>query len=875
LAAGAWLIGRLPRFPRPALLYGILELAIGAYGTLSLALLGLVGPLHLWLLPRFPYPEFASAPLQFLLVGLALLLPTSLMGATLPVLVDADSSSPNDAAPALGRLYAVNTAGAVTGAALCGFFLLPNYGIRTSVLVAAAVNLFLGAIVVFAFRRSRARLQGESSAPRADSHQPRGILPMLSLVVFGSGFTTLFYEVVWTRSLELVVGTSSHAFTIMLTTFLLGLAIGVAAAARLLRSALPLLPALAFLLVATALATFLGSSLLEQSMEWVVALFQAFYGRPRLYLFSQILLCSLLLLPATILMGAIFPLAAGAAFGSGDQPVSCTGRLYALNTLGCLLGALLAGLLFIGLLGLQKCLLLGSWLNLGLAALVWLSWARPSRRFLALAPVLLAVLLTAGFKSWDRDLMTSGVYFYTDQIARLGFDRYMDAKRQAGIIFYREGPMGTVCVKERPNLVQRHLPADRILVIDGRAEANTHAAAQFLLSHIPFALNRSYQDVFTFGLGSGATAGGLTLHRLRRIDVVEIDPAVAEASSLFGSFNRAPLAHPRVDLRIADARNDLEVRPPASYDLIISQPSHPWVVGAAKLFTREFFLLARSRLRSSGVFTQWVQLYGMDVSAFGSVLRTFLDAFPETLMIHVGGGSGEVLLVGSAMPLAFDWNAIRNLFSHPDVTADLARLGVFDPGSILQRVLIGGADLRLLVLPYPLNTDDNCRLEFSSLANLFRNDQLSILELIRQSGSDPWQWVSDAPAAGDRQAVLAQMAMASLRNLEFRIGLNYARQAAEMGDSLESFRALGDLLYVSSYTEEALAAWRKAYTLDRKDEKTLRRLVRHYRGVRPPARPVEFRDWLGSLPATSSDLTATGEPLLPRIIAPSVSSLLP
>ena len=245
--------------------------------------------------------------------------------------------------------------------------------------------------------------------------------------------------------------------------------------------------------------------------------------------------------------------------------------------------------------------------------------------------------------------------------------------------------------------------------------------AQVVLGHLPFIFGRPIHDVCIIGLGTGVTAGAVTLSPVRQAEVIEIEPAVIEASAFFDSINHRPLTDPRVVVRVDDARNALLVSSSSSYDLIVSQPSYPWASGSSKLFTWEFYHLAQTRLRTPGIFAQWVQLYNMDFASVMTLLKTFTLVFPQTLVMQVGGSSGEILLLGTTDQALIPWPALSHIFSSPRRAEELTRIGVSNPGTILARLLLGPQEIPPLVAAYPTNTDDNGWLEFSAVRSLYRH----------------------------------------------------------------------------------------------------------------------------------------------------------
>ena len=843
LALGAWLLGVVAdRLRRPAAVYGALEVAIGAYGLVSLRLLDAVGPLYVRVQAALAPASWWGGVAQFALVGAVLVVPTVLMGGTLPVLVRATGLAGPGLGDRVGRLYAANTAGAVAGVALAGFVLLPRLGLFRSVLLAAAVNLGLGLVVLARFGGGREALAPEGPSA-ASAEDPAPAWPLLAgLVVFVSGFCALFYEVVWTRALELVLGTSTWAFSLMLTTFLLGLSLGIGLGGRLVRGGRAAPTALWLVQAGVGVSVFFTAGLLQALPGWFVALYARFAEQPALFRLAQAGLCMMVLLVPALLIGMVFPLAVALSGVRTGREGRTVGRLYAVNTVGSILGAFLAGLVVIPAIGMHRALLAGVWMNLGLAAAIGTQVGRcrlAVRLAAVVAPLALGGLLSLRPPAWDAMTMTSGPFLYAPRILRAGPDRVRAVEAESRLLFYREGTSGTVTVKERRGF--------RYLAIDGRGEGGTTAAAQILLGHLPFVFEASIRDVFVIGFGTGSTAGATTRYPVERIDVVDLAPSVVEASRFFEAINHRPLDDPRVRVRIADARSVLLATPPAAYDLILSQPSHPWVPGAAKLFTAEFYRLVRDRLRPGGLFAQWVQLYNLDREGLVSLLGTFADAFADTVVVEVGGRSSELILVGGRDRVRLAWDAVQELFADPLRVRDLGRIGLTSPGALLARIMMGSSGLRTLVGTYTPNTDDNGLLEFRSLGDLYAETTDANRLFLRGAVTEPWAHVSGIPPGTVGQTVLVDMAAAAHASGDHERGLAFIRAALALGATAAAYRIEGDLLYAAGHWDAAVVAWRRALDQQPGQLASLRRLVRHYRAQWEGRRPPEFGAWVARL----------------------------
>lgn len=847
LALGAYLWGRrADRMRRPFLVYGMLEMGVGAYGALSYFCLSAIEPVYLYFQKILPLAGAFSHSPQMVLVAVVLLPPTILMGGTLPVLIRADFKEGTNLGARVGLLYAVNTAGAVLGSMFSGFALLPQLGLIHSLFAAAALNLAVGFLVViwsvgfgtWDFKPRGGPDFSDSALIRSGAIGSEQSL-VFEAIVFFSGFCTLFYEVVWTRALSLVLGNSTQAFSLMLTVFLLGLTLGTAFSGWMVRRGWNSTIHLALVQGLIGLSIFVAVWVIRLLPTWFLFFYKDYSAEPLLFLACRAFLSASVLLMPAIMMGIVFPLCIACKKGDPRHEADLVGRFYAVNVAGAIAGSLSAGLILIESLGMHRCMLLGMWLNLSFSA--WIMF-RNKKRVLhlrpvwSLIPVSLGVLLTFLAPMWDPVAMTRGVYFYAQQILDTGIDNYLAQDGDRRLLFYREGTAGTVTVQEFGN--------KRTLYIDGRAEGGYTAAAQILLGHLPFAFSRSVQDVAIVGLGTGNTVGTVTLYAVRHVDVFELEPTVIQASAYFDAINHTPLKDSRVRVQVLDARNALSLKPEGFYDLIISQPSNPWVSGSSKLFTNEFYRLSRSRLREGGIFAQWVQLSGMRFDSVASLLNTFKTNFLNVYVFEVGARSGEIILIGSKDELVLSWPTLKHIYNDPVRARELARVLAPDPGALLARLILGPDELSGLFEGHPLNTDDNGLFEFASFASMYEKTSEENLKRLRSLSGNTWRYISGQPEGAERQKLLMQMADASLRGMDFTKALNHAEEVVRLGNNPDSLLLLGDALYVNQRKQEAVNVWRKTLALKPNYTPALRRLIRHYGTIENTGRPPEYNRWL-------------------------------
>jgi spermidine synthase len=728
LAAGAWAGGRIriDSSRRLVVLSAALELFIGAIGMVLPGVLHAAEPLLAW-----AYANGSAATFFTLLrVALSLLLigvPAAAMGATFPIAVawlapavDASAPSRRDVpAIAAGALYAANTAGAAIGAISAGFWLIPAMGLRATTWIGLALNIAAAAGALWLSRRPQAKVAREqrSKPPRAARAVAVASRPAIAAAAAGlSGFLALVYEVAWTRLLALVMGPTTFAFAIMAASFITGIAVGSFAATRLARRITNATVWLGGTLILTIVTAPAAASFAASRLPMFIAAQVNAGAAFEAILLQQVLAAAAVLLPTSIALGASFVLAVVAATGGTTQAARQAARVYVANTIGAVTGALLAGFLLIPRLGLQSTFLATSAAGACGGVLVMILGLFPQRRgraLLGVAGVAAAVAaLLVLLPVWDRQLLSSGAYKYSR-----GLDpEVLDATLRAGELeYYKEGAAGTVSILR--------LADARSLAIDGKVDASNAGdmLTQRLLGLLPVLLHPAPRDALVIGLGSGVTADAmLASGDVQHLDVVELSPEVVEASAFFERENRRVLNNPAVRLLVADGRSHLRLSA-HQYDVIVSEPSNPWMAGVAALFTREFFEAARTRLRPDGVFCQWAHTYEIAEEDLRSIVHTFASVFPNGTMWLVG--EGDLLLIGSP-----SWRIDSRLAQMEDrlrkgaVPKLLADVGVPEGSApfVLMSLFAGGPN-ELLAFggDSPLQSDDRMALEFTAGRAMF------------------------------------------------------------------------------------------------------------------------------------------------------------
>jgi spermidine synthase len=736
LALGSAWAGKLAaRIKRPLKAYGVIEIVIALYALAVPVLFRLVDYLYAFIWEQFRPGFYGFNLWRFLLSCLVLLIPTTLMGATLPILSAALLRSPNHKPTAVTRLYTCNLIGAILGTLAAGFLLLPSLGVQWTIYTAAAINLAVGLAAIIIDRRDERAAQHvealeTDTPPQATSDKEierdeRAHLPELKIdggakfwlaCAAVSGFVTISTQVAWTRVLTMVIGSSTYAFSIVVALFLLGLTLGayIVSSKRVTRD---LRRSIMNVEVATALLLFISIWITNKSPGILLELGSRLEINSWLGLLAlQVMVAALLILVPAILMGMVMPLVLVWASNTGGQSVRLVGRSYAINTLGAIMGAFLTGFVLIPKMSTRETILFAASLCIILAGVAYKP-SRPNvdvalRRSLAagIAGALILVLFIARPRL-NLDDLSKGAY---DLLVRLRANpQYSLGQTEARqylpgvsnrLLMYAEGPTATVTVREDWGV--------RSMAINGRTNASDKddMPTQVILGQLPILVAPRMENGLIVGYGSGVSVGSMLQSEIRSLECVELEPTAVEAGRFFDHVNNRPLEDSRLRMIIDDARTYLRVNP-TLYDMIVSEPSHPWVPGVANLFTQEFFELGRSRLKADGVFVQWVQIYQLSTDSLRSVLATYRSVFPHVLMFRVQGATKgkDLILVGSRQPLTL--SRIGERMQDTRVSKELARINIHSPADLDAWFVCDETQLGPAVDGAPINTDDNMRIE--------------------------------------------------------------------------------------------------------------------------------------------------------------------
>jgi spermidine synthase len=733
LALGSWQLGRYAdRVPSALKLYGMLEIGIGIAAALVPFVFQSLHGVYWALAPSIQGIPGGSVLLRFFTSFAVLLVPTFLMGGTLPVLAKFFTQSAKEVQQKVGLLYALNTFGAAFGTLVAALYFIPGLGnIRTTLLI-AALNAGIGIFAILLDRRwSRVDSTEEVPTPALPAvdesiDNTTGGLVLLTLV--GSGFVSMLYEVAWTRALTAMIGSSTYAFSIMLVTFLVGIAAGSSIASRLRTVASLRLLGLTQLGIALGGLFFLVGYKVAPLVV-IGALRALFYSFPAM-LVTQFVVCAFLMIVATICMGATIPIASQIYSSRIKLLGRSIGNIYSVNTLGAIAGSLIAGFVLVPLLGTERTIVAGMFFNAAMAALI-LSAPVAIRKWdvakmAAVALLLLATYSMKGKVFWTPESLDQGIIVYAKMLDSRPEYTLDEHYSDTDVVYFKEGNNATISARRGEDYVG--------LRTNGKVDASNKddMTTQLMIGFLPFLYHSNPRSAMIVGYGSGVTVGAAaTFKEVEDIDCLEIESAVVGAAPVFASINRKSYENPKVHITFDDARNFMNVTR-KQYDVIISEPSNPWIAGVASLFTSEFYDRAVQVLKPDGVFAQWVQLYELAPEDLRMILHEFQAKFPE---VSAWASGGDLILIGTKQPQRLNMERWSRLAAEdPSVVADLRRyMRSTAPEGLLAYYVTSSGPIRKFAETTRRNSDDHPLLEFHAPRELYKNTRDLNIRLLYDS----------------------------------------------------------------------------------------------------------------------------------------------
>ncbi len=742
MCVGSLMLSRvISRKHHPLKVYAVLELGVGAFGLLALILLPIAGSVYLSIAGH-GMPGFL---LRGVVAAICLLPPTFAMGATLPAIARWVETTPRGVSW-LGYFYGGNTAGAVLGCMVTGFYLLREYDVQTATLFAVALNIIVASIAFSLSKVTPASIgEVDGEAKTVEVEAPAGV-NLVYLAIALSGMTALGAEVVWTRLFTLLLGGTTYTFSIILAVFLIGIGLGSSvgsyAARQLVR------PRLAFGMVQLLLMAAIAWCAWQVTQElpyWPTN--PELTSRPWFQFQIDFVRCAWAVLPGAILWGASFPLALASVASPGQDAGRMVGRVYAANTVGAIVGALFTSLV----------------------AVAWVGTANTQRALVVLAAIGAALMLVPVFVDSSRKATFAAKSGAWAAAAAAGavlcawivspppallvaYGRFSSPRyfNHGDFVYWGEGMNSSPAVSVLSNGVVNYHNA-------GKVQASSEPQdmrLQRMLGHFTTLVPAHPRSVLVIGCGAGVTAGAVSISPLvEKVTIAEIEPLVPQvASKYFGEFNYNVIKNPKVHVQIDDARHFLGTTT-EKFDAITSDPFDPWVKGAANLYTKEFWELAKSHLNPGGVVTVFVQLYEAGTPAVKSEIASFLQAFPGGIVWannYNGAGYDVVLMGRQSEPNTIDVDSMQARLSSPQfaiVAQSLREIGINSAIDLLGTYTARAPELKDWLADAQLNLDKNLRLQYLAGLGLNKYEQAEIYTAMAKNRAYPADLFTGSPEA--------------------------------------------------------------------------------------------------------------------------------
>ncbi|MHB8929467.1 MAG: fused MFS/spermidine synthase [Melioribacteraceae bacterium] len=718
LAFGNYLFGKKSdAFINPVKIYSLLELFIGLYCLLYPTLSVLFGNFFFAAASNFNVSSqnFFFIGLKFLIAALLLFAPTVAMGGTLPVLSKFFVDKLQDTRREVAILYFLNSFGAVIGVVFAGFVLIKEFGLNITIYATACLNILAGFTGLMISRQSGKIVNVEVAKQEIVSPLIEVGKYTAAAVVFVagiSGMAALIYEMVWVRLLINFFGSSTYAFSIMLMAFIGGITLGSLIVSQKFLKKYNYVKLLAFSQTAIAVSTMIVLLFYERLPYFLWQVSAIFSKSPQsfeIFLVVEFIICFVMMVLPTLFMGMSLPIASEIISGSNKKIGFSVGRVFSVNTLGTVMGVILTGIVFIPYFGIKGSFEIGIALNLLAAIILLLSYKSFSQLEKIGATVFCVVsflFYLILFPSWNEAVMIKGVFKSFDETPPASFKEFSKTLNNENIVFYEEGTTATVAVVQ-----SKTNPNNKSLIINGKPDASTYVdmPTQILLGQIPMMLHSNPKNVFVVGFGSGTTIGSVLTHPVKNVTCAEISKEVIHASSFFEKENLSCTKDPRLKLVNEDALTLLNLSS-QKYDVIISEPSNPWIAGIGNLFSKEYFEKCSSSLDSKGIMVQWFHLYEANDEVVRLVLNTFSSVFPDAQLWN--SVANDIILVGYKNKPVFNAALLQNKFIVPEIRKDFERIGISNLFTFLSCQLSSPRGFFAMSAESPVNSEIHPLLEF-------------------------------------------------------------------------------------------------------------------------------------------------------------------
>ncbi len=731
LAIGNYFIGKKIDYIKNQLfVYGLIELIIGVYCLVFPNIIS-IGETIFYLLSSeelLVNNQIIYLLIKFIISTLVLILPTILMGGTLPTLTKYFTEKIESIRKENGSLYFLNSFGAVVGVFFAGFILIKNFGIDTTILIAAILNLFIGSISIVL---SSIKVKDDSSEISKEEPFTKDkfisevniserLIKILILIAGLSGFSSLAYEVLWTKILISIFGSSTYSFSLMLIAFISGITIGsFIVSSNLISKFNPIklvIYSQFFIALTIAFSLFIIPFLPYQFWKTSTLFSKTDDAFSLFLLFEFIILFFLMFIP-TIFMGMTLPLIVEIVARYKNLIGRSVGTVFSVNTTGNVLGSLMTGLVLIPLFGIKDSFVISILINiLGIILILsnYLHLIRLKTKILYSISLIFLIIIIFNIPDANKEINTLGVFRRLNDIPPPSYNDYKKIFQLRDVLFYKEGTSSNVAVTETKDSIRQ-----RILIINGKPDASSvgDLPTQYLLGHIPMMLHPRPEQVFVIGYGSGSTISAVLNHNPQKVICAEISKEVLETSELFSDVNENCIKDPRLQVIIEDAQSYLKLSQ-QKFDVIISEPSNPWIAGIGNLFSKEYFERCKNSLKKNGVMTQWFHIYEMDDDVLSIVISTFYSVFPYVQIW--GGVEGDLILIGSNEVIKLDDQIFLKKLSNEKIKRSLSRISINSPFTFLTTQILSPENSFTLAYKKDINSEKKPLLEFLAPVALFK-----------------------------------------------------------------------------------------------------------------------------------------------------------
>lgn len=715
LALGSWLIGKWVDTSKTGIQILIyLQIGIGLYGLFSPILFSITNDLNINLLRSMETTLATKQIIRLSLSFLILIFPTLLMGGTLPTIISIFNQHLNKLGKDAANVYAVNTLGGVFGAFLTGFFFIKLLGIKNTIYLAVLIDLLLAYIAFNLYKKIRKSniLLEERKKIKLFGNNQAYSKKLVSFVLFAfalSGFTSLSYEVYWTKILTLFFGDSVYDFAIVLSTFLFGIGIGSYIFGKVFNKIKNSVFSLAMIEILIGLFSILCLFLIHQ-LPYIVNYLQSMSTMYSMYgewywIMATIIkfgYAFLVMLLPTILFGATFPLVSQICIKSLKTTGRGIGIVNGMNTLGATIGSLSSGFLFISLFGIQKSVILTAILNVGIGLLL-ISFVLNGKKikiYSYVSTILIVAIMITSLPSWDK-LRMSTSFLEPDQ----------EIENALSLLYYNEDAYGITSVVDFTPWNQKYLTTNRIYTQNTSDLMGLEDHRR--LGHIPLLLHKQPESALVIGLGAGITLRGVSEHHLKTTDVVEISSGVKKAAAYFSEENDNVLENPDINFIIEDGRNYIATSN-KKYDVIIGDILFPMSSGSSHMFSKEYFELSKERLKRGGIMAQWLPIHQLSLQEIQIISKTFKQAFSNTSIWYgmVGESVPVIGLIGADQEYSISLRSIIEKYNDPSLVKELEEIGLNSPYLLLSNYITHGNAIDQFAGDQPINQDDHPILEF-------------------------------------------------------------------------------------------------------------------------------------------------------------------